>query len=421
MQFDRPGYAAVMVDGTTKGVRANADLAVEDIAARGWNVLAGDTGTPVAVLRDAALDHNIDVMRAFCLGEGVAIAPHGKTTLAPALLHRQLAAGAWGITAANAQQAVLMSRAGVRRIFIANEVVDPAALTWINDTLDADPALDISWYVDSLAGLDLARASAAGHGRRPRLVVELGYLGGRTGVRDDAAALQLAGDIAAAPEVELVGVSGYEGTIAADREAASISAVREFLTRLRDLYLACRTAGLLARPGLVSAGGSVYFDVVADVLGSLAGDGTTVLLRSGCYLTHDHGLYDGVTPAGRPGWRYQSFQPALEVWARVVSRPEPGLVLLDAGRRDLSHDAGMPVPVAWSRPAEPARRELRGAYVPGLSDQHTFVRIEPGSPLEVGDLVALGISHPCTTFDRWPMLMLVNDGDRVIDVVETMF
>lgn len=409
-----------MVDGTTKGVRATADLDIEDIAHQGWNVLAGDTGTPVAVLRDTALDHNIGVMREFCAAGGLSIAPHGKTTMAPQLFQRQLEAGAWGLTAANAQQAALMVRAGISRIFIANEVVDPTALTWLADLLQADATVEISWYVDSEAGLDLARAAAAGREHRPRLVVELGYEGGRTGVRDTTAALELARLVAAAPEVELVGVAGYEGTIAADRESASIERVRAFLGRIRDVYERCRTEGLLTTPALVSAGGSVYFDVVADVLGPLSSDDTTVLLRSGCYVTHDHGLYAGVTPAGRPGWPYEPFEPALEVWARVVSRPEPGLVLLDAGRRDLSHDAGMPVPIAWSRPAEPGRRSLTDAKVPGLSDQHTFVEVSPACELAVGDLVALGISHPCTTFDRWPLMMLVDDDYRVTGAVETL-
>jgi D-serine dehydratase len=171
---------------------------------------------------------------------------------------------------------------------------------------------------------------------------------------------------------------------------------------------------------VVSAGGSLYFDIVVDVLGPLAKGWTTVLLRSGCYVTHDHGMYGAATPADQPSWRYGRFEPGLEVWARVVSRPEPDLVLLDAGRRDLSHDAGMPVPLAWSRPTDPRRRDLGGAHVPGLSDQHTFVAIPTDSELRVGDLVGLGISHPCTTFDRWPLMMLVDEDYTVADAIETL-
>jgi D-serine deaminase-like pyridoxal phosphate-dependent protein len=411
-----------MVDGTTKGWKATASLDVRDVAKQGWNVLAGDTATPVATLRDSAINHNIEVMRQFCRAAGVAIAPHGKTTMAPQLLRRQLAAGAWGITAANAQQAALMARSGVQRIFIANEIVDPGALDWLNGLLEADPTLEISWYVDSEHGLALAERSAQRRSRRPRLVLELGYERGRTGLRDDAEAMSLAGRVAASTSVELAGVSGYEGTIAADRGTESIERVRAFVERIRDVHARCEAGDLFDSEGgsVVSAGGSMFFDIVADVLAPLASDRTTVLLRSGCYVTHDHGMYGAATPADQPGWTFGRFQPALEVWARVLSRPEPGLVLLDAGRRDMSHDAGLPVPLAWSRPSEPGRRNLADAHVPALSDQHTFVAIPPSSELMVGDLVSLGISHPCTTFDRWSMMMLVDDDDAVLAAVETL-
>ena len=163
--------------------------------------------------------------------------------------------------------------------------------------------------------------------------------------------------------------------------------------------------------------------------------GGRLVLRSGCYLFHDHGLYAEGSPAAVRVPGAPSFRPALSVWGRVLSRPEPGLVLLDAGRRDLSHDAGLPVPLSAHRPGRPGADQpgddtgidpgidlvAAGAVVSGLSDQHAFVRLPESLDVRVGDLVRLGISHPCTTLDRWPVLLLVDNDHVVVGAASTQF
>src|SRR5207248_801643 len=157
---------------------------------------------------------------------------------------------------------------------------------------------------------------------------------------------------------------------------------------------------LVERP-IVSAGGSLFFDRVVAVLGSWARQsGAEVVLRSGCYLIHDHGLYATGTPAASGIEDAPALTAALSVWARVISQPEPGLALLDAGRRDLSHDSGLPVPL--QRVRDGVSTELGGGEITvvALSDQHAFMRYPNELDMRVGDLVRLGISHPCTTLDR---------------------
>ncbi|WP_396599882.1 alanine racemase [Frigoribacterium sp. R86507] len=111
-----------------------------------------------------------------------------------------------------------------------------------------------------------------------------------------------------------------------------------------------------------------------------------------------------------------SFLPALELWASVVSRPEPGLALLNVGRRDTSDDEGFPVALEAWRPQAADRRlpgVLDGSHVSALNDQHAFLRLEPTSGLQVGDLVRLGVSHPCTTIDKWNEIATVRgSADR---------
>ncbi|NRD26785.1 alanine racemase [Frigoribacterium sp. VKM Ac-2836] len=119
-----------------------------------------------------------------------------------------------------------------------------------------------------------------------------------------------------------------------------------------------------------------------------------------------------------------SFLPALELWASVVSRPEPGLALLNVGRRDTSDDEGLPVPLEAWRPQAADRRlpgVLDGSHVSALNDQHAFLRLDPSSGLQVGDLVRLGVSHPCTTIDKWNEIATVRgaaDRRGVPPVVE---
>ena len=78
------------------------------------------------LVKDAALENNLAVMKQYTADHGFLLAPHGKTTMAPKIFQRQLDAGAWAITVANMTQAAVAYRAGARRVLVANEVVSHA-------------------------------------------------------------------------------------------------------------------------------------------------------------------------------------------------------------------------------------------------------------------------------------------------------
>jgi len=419
-----------VLDGTWKGFpQDHPPLRLGDVGAQGWNVLRGDLGAVALVLRGPALDHNQRWMGEFLRRTGTSFCPHGKTTMAPQLFHRQLADGAWGITVATAQQARVAVEVGVPRILLANELSHPGDVRWLQAALDRDPRLDAMVLVDSVAAVELLAREA--RGRRPLpVLVELGWEGGRTGARTVAEALAVARAARAAPRVQLRGVECFEGLIQSDDAAADAARVSALLAALWDLAAACAAEGLVEAGELVvTAGGSAYFDLVA--LAAERGGGmalpTRVVLRSGCTLTHDSGMYERAVArleARLPErWRGpRSLEPALEVWSRVVSRPEPGLALLAMGKRDVAHDVDLPRPVRWARPAEAvARAAPEGWSVFRLNDQHAYLEISADAPLAPGDLVGCGISHPCTTFDRWTLLFLVDGGYAVTEAVRTFF
>jgi D-serine deaminase-like pyridoxal phosphate-dependent protein len=374
---------------------------------------------PVLTLRESALTGNLAAMAAYCAGAGVELAPHGKTAMSPELAARQLASGAWGITVATIGQLRAYRAFGFPRLLLANELVDETGITWLAGELAADPGFSAYCYVDSTDGVAILDRvlTARPAGRRLPVLVEIGL--GRTGCRTDDQAMAVAKAAAATSTLAVAGVAGYEGSIGGDPREQAPGPVTSFCRRLANL------AAVMAGEGefIVTAGGSVYFDVVVRELtagGSGLPAGMTVVLRSGGYLFHDHGFYQRVTPAARGVAGAPVLQPALELWAQVVSRPEPGLALLSAGRRDAGFDAGLPVPLR-ARRRDGGAAALAGAEVTGLNDQHAYLRVDPGTALAPGDLVCLGISHPCTTLDKWRVIPVLDEEDRVIDVVHTFF
>lgn len=368
-----------------------------------------DLPTPFAVLDDAALEHNLAAMAAWCRERGVELQPHGKTTMAPSLFRRQLAAGATGITAATPAQVRVMRAHGVPAVQLANELVQPGEAAWVAGELAHDDGFGFCCWVDSVDGVEVLQPAAAAAGVVVDVLLEVGVAGGRTGTRTRTARDAVRSAVDLSPNVRLIGVAGYEGPVADDRSPSSLAAVRAYLETVRAV--AAELDIQEQSTPVLSAGGSMFVDVVADVL---AGAGR-VVLRSGCYLTHDSGLYERNAPLA-------GLRAALTVWGTVVSQPEPGRAFLDVGRRDVSFDQGLPVPLAVLRRGSASVEPLSGVEVTALNDQHAFLSVPPpGRELTVGDRVQLGISHPCTTFDKWRKIPLVAPDGTVTDVVETWF
>ncbi len=351
--------------------------------------------TPLITIDRAATANNVAVMRDWLTARGLEIAPHGKTTMAPQLWQQLLDGGAWGITLATAWQVQLARSFGIRRIILANELIDPVALRWLGVEL-ADPTFEFTCWVDSVEVVELMRAGLAGAARPVDVVVELGA--GRTGASSVADALAVAAAVDAAPELRLVGVGGYEGSAGTTRSTADTDAVRGYLGRIVEVHDAVDWQG---KP-IVTAGGSAYFDLVAEALGPLVGR-ATVVLRSGAYQLHDDGFYRGITPL--PGLR-----SAMHGWARVLSRPASALAILDGGKRDFPYDLDLPT--------------TQYGALSKLNDQHGYLPLAGESP-EVGDVLRLGLSHPCTAFDKWRLIPVIGSVDEtdpiVVDLVRTYF
>ncbi|MFI1918588.1 amino acid deaminase [Nocardia sp. NPDC020380] len=388
--------------------------------------------TPVLTMDRAALDSNLAVMADWARTAGVRLAPHGKTSMSPQLWFEQLAAGAWGITLATGWQVQVGRALGVHRIMLANALLDPAGLRWAAAEIAADPNFELfSWVdgVDSVREMERHLADAP-EGVRLSVIVELGGPHGRTGARGTAAAHEIAEAVDKSARLKLAGIGGYEGALAHDRSADAVAAVRAYLDEIGTLHRELAAEGRYEDAAIITAGGSAYPDLVVEHLAGYAdeegahGIPTTVVLRSGAYLIHDDGFYSGISPLAA-GRAERPLRSAMHGWARSVSRPETELALLDAGKRDLPFDEGLPVP---QRMAGPAAHPLpAGAHVSALNDQHAFLRLPGGAAADVpvGSVVRLGLSHPCTAFDKWRLIPVIDDAEaarpRIVDFLPTYF
>lgn len=412
--------AGERVDHRFKGLPPDADgLTLTELAAQRRNLFTGGFTTPVLALSAERLEHNLRLMETYATRHGLAFAPHGKTSMAPQLFHRQLAHGAWGITLAVPHQVRVAREFGIDRIFLANELIDAAALKWISSQLDADDGFRFVCYVDSVRGVELMDAALRGAARPLDVVVELAAgESARTGARTEAECAAVADAVAAVETLRLVGVAGYEGEV----PQADPERVHAWLRRLTALAVEFDKGGRFqgVEEIVVSAGGSAWFDAVADVFAELPELSLPALklLRSGAYVSHDDGHYRKLTPFTRVP-EEGALEPAFRLWAQIVSRPSPEQAFANAGKRDAAYDLDLPFAQVVRR--DGAERPATGVEITGLSDQHAWLRTTAEADLEVGDWIGMGLSHPCTSFDKWQLIPVAEADGTVVDYIRTFF
>lgn len=388
-----------------------------------WNVLGGDFNLPALVLKDSSLQHNIDLMASYCDEHHLSLAPHAKTPVAPQIVRRQLDAGAWAITVANFHELRLLRHLGVRRILVANEILEPGSIGWISREIGSDPSFEFFCLVDSERSIHLMETylAAAGFEGRVPVLVEMGVAGGRCGCRTVEEGVEVAERVLESPVLRLAGIEAYEGMVQAQTTEGKLPLVDDLMRDMRRLAERLDARGRLAGMSefLVTAGGSLFVDRLAALLGSGWGLSVQVrvVARCGAYVAHDMADNEESSPLAGRSVGAGHLQQALELWALVLSRPEPELAVIGFGKRDAAHDRGWPR--AFAVRSSGASRPIGDAelVVLSLNDQHARVRIDARSSLQVGDQVGFHISHPCTTFDNWRLVPNVDDDYNVVEAV----
>jgi D-serine dehydratase len=421
VEADIPG---MIVGSLNKGLGAmEGPLSVPQIVERCWNLLHEDLSLPTAVLYEEKLAHNLAWMQQFIQAYGVNLAPHGKTTMAPALFTRQLQTGAWGITLATAHQSRVAYEHGVRRILMANQLVGKQNMEIVSRLL-RDQKLEFYCLIDSARQAGQLGEFFSARGQRLNVLIELGVDNGRAGIRN----LQQLDELLAAVHpwrdaIAVCGVELYEGVL---QDEATI---RTFLNHAVELAAKLAKGDHFDRnPAILSGAGSAWYDVVAEVFSAAdIAYPLEIVLRPGCYITHDVGAYrraqTQILSRNPIAKKMQSgLLPALQLWAYVQSIPEKEKAILTLGKRDAAFDSGLPAPSLHYRPGQSAPRTCPSHWeLIRMMDQHAFMKISESDDVCVGDMIGLDISHPCLTFDKWRYLPVLDSSYQVVDMVQTFF
>ena len=425
--MDTSSIQEMKIDRRTKGFPGTAEpTLLKDICEHRWNVLREDMPLPLMVLKRSNLNHNSEIFSQYLASYDLSLAPHGKTTMSPQLFEEQIQQGAWGLTAATIGQMQVMRHYGADRVILANQLVGKSNIQTGIVELNADPDFEFFCFIDSVEQMQNIECNLDGlNQKRPiNVLVEIGAIGGRTGVRSKDAALFLIEKIIERPgKLKFCGIGAFEGAIPGlDGDGQAVTEYAELiLDIIRDIpQSAYKGLGEF----ILTGGGSAYFDIIAERFKSLQlSIPVRVLLRSGCYITNDQGAYFKEQEKARldtsRDWQYK-LRPALEIWSYVQSIPEPELAFLTMGKRDVPFDAGLPIPFKRYRPGV-GFLDIGQCEIYNTNDQHAYVRLGPGTEWVVGDMICSGISHPCTAFDKWRFIPVVNDDYDVIEAIMTYF
>ncbi len=344
--------------------------------------------------------------------------------MGPQIFKKQFEDGAWAITAATVSQIQVYRRFGVHRILMANQLVGRQNIRFVVEELNQDPEFDFFCLVDSVEQVrQLSRTAQAFGLRKPlKVLLEVGLSGGRTGCRTNEEARAVVQAVKEERDLlQLAGVEGFEGVITGPSEKA-LSRVDTYLRTLVDTLEGLSEDDFEGVDEVVfSAGGTAFFDRVVHVFKEVKfSKPIRVVVRSGCYLTSDAtGYAEYLEAAEKRGFK-GPLQEALEVWAYIQSMPEPGLALVSMGKRDCPYDNHLPIPHQAYRP-QVGWMELPPCEILAVTDQHAFLKYEGPTQLQVGDMIKSGISHPCTAFDKWRFIPVVNDQYVVVDGILTFF
>lgn len=328
--------------------------------------------TPALIIDLDKLDYNIRKMAEFFAGQRSVLRPHIKTHKTPIIAHKQIEAGAMGITCQKLAEAEVMALAGIHDIFIANEIV---GANKIRRLVNLAKWTDLKVAVDSVENVRDISMAARERGATVKILVEVNIGMNRCGVYPGKASLDLAREVDKGKGVKFEGLMGYEGhTVFIPEFGEREAAAKVSLQSLID------TKNLLEKDGLeckiVSAGGTGTYSIA----GSFPG---VTEVEAGSYATMD-GKYRSIDKIGK------EFKQALTLLATVISRPDVDRAIIDAGKKAITEEFGLPIIDGFESEVELYR----------LAEEHGFLRTQGTKDnLKAGDQVELIPTHGCTTIN----------------------
>ena len=338
-----------------------------------------DIDTPALLLDADALGANLQRMASFFAHRPCKLRPHFKSHKCTAIARLQMEAGAVGITCAKLGEAEVLADAGIRNILVANQIVGPLKIRRLIELCRrADPIV----AVDSVDNVNMLSAHALAGSVSIGVLVEVDVGMGRCGVSPGVAGLELARLVASSAGLRFEGLQGYEGHCVDLRdEAERAQKTRESLKLLVETRRLIERSGL--RVNLVSGGGTGTYTITGDCAG-------VDEVQAGSYAAMDW-WYGDIRP---------EFKQAMSILATVVSRPFPGLVIIDVGRKGVGAEWGAP----------------RVKNQPGIevvsfnSEEHMKIAVPTDSAIKTGGRIEIIPSHGCTTSNLYSEFVLHKEG-----------
>ncbi|MEZ8824293.1 amino acid deaminase [Vibrio amylolyticus] len=417
-------YQSALLGRTAYGHKGRAIALEEQVQ---YSLINEEITLPVAVVKQSSLQNNLQWMQRFADHHHVHLAPHSKTSMTPDFIQQQLENGAWGITVATPAQAEVAALAGAKNIIMANQLVGKANMFLIASLIEQ---FDVDFYccADSMVNLDqldsyFSQAKFSQAKVTLNVLLERGVEGGRCGCRSGEELLELADAMQGMPALKLAGIEVYEGVIQGNNQEQLI---RDFLNETLTLVQTLSADKLVEGKPIITGAGSAWYDVVSECFANLTH--STAIIRPGCYAIHDTGIYldaqSGVMARAEENGGYAcelggDLESSLEVWAYVISRPEPTKAIVGLGKRDVAFDAGLPIPEHGYSNGKSI--SVSGIKATAVMDQHTFIELDANHDIQVGDMIAFSTSHPCLTFDKWRHIAICDDEYMVTHWVETCF
>ncbi|MFZ2781802.1 MAG: DSD1 family PLP-dependent enzyme [Rectinemataceae bacterium] len=351
-----------------RGIPLPHNLRRNKIVSQSIGIHKSEIDTPALIIDLEAMENNIQHMADYFKGRSTTLRPHAKTHKCPIIAHKQIDAGARGITCAKLGEAEVMVESGIRDILIANQIIGKEKITRLAALARH---ADMIVAVDNPSNLRDLSAAAQVFGSEIGIVVDVDVGMGRCGTRNIDETVSLARLSTSLKNIRFRGVMGYEGhcvfILDKQERAEKCHLANAILVESAE---AIRRAGIEVE--IVSGGGTGTYDITGEYPGITE-------IEAGSYVFVD-ARYSGVIDV---------FKPALSVLATVVSRPEKDVVITDAGLKTMTNEFGMPV-----------LRGIQGAELIKLSEEHGKIHLDRDIPdLKPGDKVEFIPSHGCTTIN----------------------
>jgi D-serine deaminase-like pyridoxal phosphate-dependent protein len=336
-----------------------------------------DVDTPVLAVDLEALERNIKGSADFFDQAGVAWRPHTKGQKLPALAHKQLEAGAIGVTCAKLGEAEVMAASGIQSILVANQIVGRhKARRLANLCRQAEVIV----AVDSETNARELHEAAVRYDSQLPVVIEVNIGMDRAGVLPGEPSVKLATILHELEGLRFMGVMGWEGHARRFQDPGERkSACEESVEKLVATAELCRSRGLPVQ--IVSCGGTGTHEYSSHVPG-------VTEIQAGGIIFND--MY-----YARVGVEHEF---ALTVVSTVVSRPHPRRIITDAGKKTMSSDAAEPKPLGVGK-----------VEALSFSAEHGTILTVEDSAVEIGDRVQWIVGYSDTTVALHDELYAVRD------------